>query len=94
MPVEQDDQVVTIVDEVLPINRMSLGARAQELAHELAAGPRMARAGIMQAVQPGLDDDLDTALDAERVAVGAGLGTPDQAEGRQAPRVKRDPVFE
>lgn len=83
---------IGLVSEIHPV--AELKARATELAHELAAGPRVATAGIMQAVQSALDDDLETALDTEREAVRACQGTPDQAEGRRAFLEKRPPVFE
>jgi enoyl-CoA hydratase/carnithine racemase len=83
---------IGLVSEIHPVRELK--ARARELANELASGPHIAMAGIMDAVQSAIDDDLDTALDAERAAVRASQGTPDQAEGRRAFLEKRDPVFE
>ncbi|MEM7324372.1 MAG: enoyl-CoA hydratase/isomerase family protein [Actinomycetota bacterium] len=83
---------IGLVSEVHPVEELK--ARAHELATELAAGPRVAMAGIMNTVQSAMEDDLEVALDAEREAVRACQGTPDQAEGRRAFLEKRDPVFE
>ncbi|MCP3878484.1 MAG: enoyl-CoA hydratase/isomerase family protein [Sulfitobacter sp.] len=83
---------IGLVSEIHPV--VELKSRAHALAHELARGPRLAMRGVMDAVQATLDHDLDTALDAEREAVRACQGTPDQAEGGMAFLEKREPVFE
>jgi enoyl-CoA hydratase len=83
---------IGLVTEVHPL--AALKARAQELARELAKGPRLAIAGIMQTVLVASEDSLDAALDAERAAVRQCQGTPDQLEGGMAFLEKRDPVFE
>ena len=83
---------IGLVSEIHPVEELK--TRAKELAHELAGGPRVAMAGVMDTVQSAMEDDLDTALDAERQAVRACRGTADQVEGRRAFLEKRDPVFE
>jgi enoyl-CoA hydratase/carnithine racemase len=83
---------IGLVTEVHPIEELK--ARAQELARELARGPRLAMAGIMDTVLATVDGTLAEGLDAERDAVRRCQGTADQIEGGMAFLQKRDPVFE
>jgi enoyl-CoA hydratase/carnithine racemase len=48
---------IGLVSEIHPVRELK--ARARELANELASGPHIAMAGIMDAVQSAIDDDLD-----------------------------------
>lgn len=83
---------IGLVTEVHPLTELKENAR--QLAHELANGPRIAMAGIMDTVLVASDGTLETALDAERAAVRRCQGTADQIEGGLAFLEKRDPVFE
>lgn len=83
---------IGLVTEVHPLD--DLKTRAQELALELARGPRIAMAGIIDTVLATTESSIDDALDAERAAVRRCQGTADQLEGGLAFLEKRDPVFE
>jgi len=80
-----------LVHEVHPLG--DLKAAASALAHDLAAMPPMAVAGVLDCVVGAGELPLDEALDRERDAVRACSGTKDQAEGMLAFMEKRPPVF-
>ncbi|MBI5506838.1 MAG: enoyl-CoA hydratase/isomerase family protein, partial [Deltaproteobacteria bacterium] len=82
---------IGLVTEVHP--PMELKQRALALAHELAAKPATAVAGILGSVIGGADLSLDAALDVEREAVMRCGASPDQREGMLAFAQKRRPVF-
>lgn len=83
---------IGLASEAHPVAQLK--GRAQELAAELARGPRLALKGIMDTVLVAEEGTLDEALDAERAAVNLCQNTPDQLEGGMAFMEKRDPVFE
>ena len=67
--------------------------RAHALAQELAAMPALAVAGILECVVLAGEKSLEEGIAAERRAVLATMGTPDQREGMMAFLEKRKPVF-
>jgi enoyl-CoA hydratase/carnithine racemase len=82
---------IGLVHEVWPLEELK--QRAINLAHELAAQPAAAVKGVMEVVVGSEDRDLEALLKAERDAVMATFGTPDQQEGMLAFLEKRKPVF-
>lgn len=82
---------IGLVQEVHPL--ADLKAAADALAHEIAAMPPLAVAGVLDCVVGHGDAALDDALAAERRAVHACSGTKDQIEGMMAFLEKRSPVF-
>ncbi|MEM7285774.1 MAG: enoyl-CoA hydratase-related protein [Actinomycetota bacterium] len=82
---------IGLVQEVHPL--AELKAAADALAHELAAMPPRAVAGVLDCVVGHGAASLDEALAAERRAVQACSGTKDQIEGMTAFMEKRRPVF-
>jgi len=68
-------------------------ARAQALAHTIAAMPPLAVRAIREVMQQGQDAPLETALALERRAFQMLFDTDDQQEGMQAFLDKRTPVF-
>ena len=82
---------IGLVHEVWP--NAELKKRAHALAHELAAMPRLAVAGVLRCVIDYGDAPLEEALAAERRAVHETFGTPDSAEGMRAFMEKRKPRF-
>jgi len=82
---------IGLVQEVHPIGELK--AAAQALAHQLAAMPPVAVAGVLDCVVGAEHAPLDEALRREREAVKACAGTRDQLEGMQAFLEKRPPVF-
>jgi len=82
---------IGLVQEVWPNDELQ--ERAQKLAHELAAQPRAAVAGVLACVVGAGERSLDEAIAAERAAVEATWGTPDQQEGMRAFIEKRPPRF-
>ena len=82
---------IGLVHEVWP--NAELQERAQALARELAAMPAVAVAGVLECVVQHEHASLEEALAAERRAVRATMGTPDQQEGMRAFLEKRRPVF-
>ncbi len=82
---------IGLVQEVHPL--AELKAAADALAHELAAMPPRAVAGVLDCVVGHGNASLDDALAAERRAVQACSGTKDQREGMMAFIEKRKPVF-
>ena len=84
-------QRIGLVHEVWP--NEELGARAHALAHELAAMPPIAVAGVLRCVVGAAEKPLADAIAEERRAVLATMGTRDQREGMQAFLEKRKPRF-
>lgn len=68
-------------------------AAAQELALQLARGPALALRAAKEAVDHGLDTDLATGLDIERVRFAALFATDDQSIGMSAFMEKRPAEF-
>jgi enoyl-CoA hydratase/carnithine racemase len=68
-------------------------AAAQELAGRLAKGPALALRAAKEAIDRGLDTDLATGLDIERVRFAALFATDDQAIGMSAFMEKRPAEF-
>lgn len=66
---------------------------ALKLARKLAAGPGLAMRAAKEAIDHGLDTDLATGLDIERVRFAALFATEDQKIGMQAFMEKRAPEF-
>jgi enoyl-CoA hydratase len=82
---------IGLVHELHPLDELKTAAHA--LAHELAAMPPMAVAGVLRCVVGAGHLPLDEALAEERRAVLACAGTKDQVEGMRAFLEKRRPVF-
>jgi len=82
---------IGLVHEVCPNDELQ--RRAQDLAHELAAMPSLAVAGVLKCVVGAGEHSLEDALAEERRAVMATMGTPDQQEGMRAFLEKRRPRF-
>jgi enoyl-CoA hydratase len=82
---------IGLVHEVWPLEELK--QRAIDLAHELASQPAAAVKGVMEVVVGSEDRNLGELLEAERDAVMATFGTPDQQEGMLAFLEKRKPVF-
>ena len=66
---------------------------AQELARRLARGPALALRAAKEAIDHGLDTDLATGLDIERVRFAALFATDDQSIGMSAFMEKRPAEF-
>lgn len=73
---------VGLVDEV--VSAADLMTRAEALAHEIAANAPLAIAGMLRAVNEGLDLPLDQAVALEAEIFGDLCGTADKQEGVQA----------
>lgn len=82
---------IGLVHEVWPLGE--LFARAHALAEELAAMPALAVAGMLRCIVGAGDAPLAEGIAAERRAVLATMGTPDQQEGMMAFLEKRRPRF-
>ena len=70
-----------------------LQQRADDLAHELAAVPSIAVAGVLKCIVDAGEKSLEEAIAEERRAVVACMGTPDAKEGMRAFLEKRPPQF-
>lgn len=82
---------IGLVHEVWPL--AELFEHAHALAHELAAMPAAAVAGMLRCIVGAADKPLDEAIAEERRAVLATMGTADQREGMMAFLEKRRPRF-
>jgi len=82
---------IGLVQEVWP--NAELQERAQALAHELAAQPSLAVAGVLEAIVGSGALSLEEGIAAERRAVERTWNTPDNQEGIRAFLEKRPPVF-
>lgn len=80
-----------LVNSVVPAEEAY--GTAVELAQRLARGPALALRAAKEAVDRGMDVDLATGLDMERVRFAALFATDDQAIGMQAFMEKRPPEF-
>jgi enoyl-CoA hydratase len=82
---------IGLVNEVWPLDELK--ERAIALAAELAAQPRLAVRGVLDALHDAEHKTLDDLLTAERAAVHATMGSADAREGMMAFIEKRKPVF-
>jgi enoyl-CoA hydratase len=82
---------IGLVQEVWPNDELQ--RRGKELAHELAAMPPIAVAGVLRSVVGASERSLDEAIAEERRAVMRTMGTKDQREGMSAFLEKRRPHF-
>lgn len=82
---------IGLVNEVWPL--AELKDRAIALAGELAAQPRLAVKGVLDALHDSESKTLDELLAAERAGVHATSGSADSKEGMRAFLEKRKPVF-
>lgn len=82
---------IGLVNAVVPADETYQSA--VKLARKLATGPALALRAAKEAVDRGLDVDLDTGLDIERVRFAALFATEDQKIGMQAFMEKRAPEF-
>lgn len=82
---------IGLVNEVWPNDELQ--DRARKLAHELAAMPASAVSALLECVIGAGQTALAEGIAAERKAVLATMGTPDQQEGMRAFLEKRDPIF-
>lgn len=80
-----------LVNSVVPAG--SVLDAAQDLAARLARGPALALRAAKEAVDRGMDVDLDSGLDVERIRFSALFATEDQKEGMGAFIEKRPPTF-
>jgi enoyl-CoA hydratase len=83
---------IGLVHEVWPIDELFQRARA--LAFELADKPAVAVREMLRCIVSAGEMSLSEAIAAERRAVLATMGTPDQHEGMQAFLEKRKPRFD
>jgi enoyl-CoA hydratase/carnithine racemase len=82
---------IGLVNEVWPLGE--LFQRARDLAFELSEKPAIAVAEMLRCIVGAGDRPLSDGIAAERRAVLATIGTPDQQEGIQAFLEKRRPRF-
>jgi enoyl-CoA hydratase/carnithine racemase len=80
-----------LVNRVVPAD--DVYPAAQELAARLARGPALALRAAKEAIDHGMDADLPTGLDIERVRFAALFATDDQAIGMKAFVAKERPEF-
>lgn len=80
-----------LVNRVVPADEVYTAA--QELATRLARGPALALRAAKEAIDHGMDADLTTGLDIERVRFAALFATDDQAIGMNAFVAKERPEF-
>ena len=80
-----------MVNSVVPADEVY--SAALDLAGRLARGPALALRAAKEAVDHGMDVDLATGLDIERVRFAALFATDDQTEGMAAFTEKRAPSF-
>ncbi|MEM9514588.1 MAG: enoyl-CoA hydratase-related protein [Actinomycetota bacterium] len=82
---------IGLVHEVWPIEELK--DRATALAVQLAAQPRLAVRGMLDALNDSESKTLGELLAAERAAIHATIGSADAREGMMAFLEKRPPVF-
>jgi len=80
-----------LVNQVVPAD--DTYQRAMELAHRLAAGPTLAQRAAKESIDRGMDVDLASGLDIERVRFTSLFATDDQKIGMQAFMEKRPADF-
>ena len=73
---------IGLVDQVVPDD--SVYQAALEMVKRYAAGPALALRAAKQAIDHGLDVDLATGLEIERVLFAALFGTEDQRAGMRS----------
>lgn len=82
---------IGLANQVVP--SADVPTAAQELAERLAKGPALALRAAKEAIDHGLDTDLATGLDIERVRFAALFATDDQSIGMSAFMEKRPAEF-
>jgi enoyl-CoA hydratase/carnithine racemase len=82
---------IGLVNSVVPADEVYASARA--LAERLAKGPALALRAAKEAIDRGMDTDLTTGLDIERVRFAALFATDDQSLGMAAFVEKRPAEF-
>ncbi|MCX6433545.1 MAG: enoyl-CoA hydratase-related protein [Actinobacteria bacterium] len=82
---------IGLVNRVVPADEVY--AAAQELATRLARGPALALRAAKEAIDHGMDVDLTSGLDIERMRFAALFATDDQAIGMNAFVAKERPEF-
>jgi enoyl-CoA hydratase len=82
---------IGLVDEVVEPDQLM--ARAEQLAHTIAALPPLVIRDAIRAVNSGYDLPLATALELEASLFGLACSTSDKAEGTQAFLEKRAPLW-
>lgn len=82
---------IGLVNQVVPAD--DVYATARDLAGRLARGPALALRAAKEAIDHGMDTDLATGLDIERVRFAALFATDDQSIGMSAFVEKRRPEF-
>lgn len=87
----QEALAMGLVNSVVPA--ASVLDAAQELAARLARGPALALRAAKEAVDRGMDVDLDSGLDIERIRFSSLFATDDQKEGMAAFVEKRPATF-
>ncbi len=80
-----------LINEIVPKNK--LASRVMEIAESLTSKAPVARKYILQAVNEGIDKNLDTGLNLEGELFGNICGTEDMKEGTKAFLEKREPSF-
>jgi enoyl-CoA hydratase len=78
----QEALQIGLVDEVVGDDEVF--TRAHEMAARFAGGPAVALAAAKQAIDDGLDMDLDTGLEIERLHFAALFATEDQRKGMRS----------
>ena len=87
----QEALSIGLVNSVVPA--ASVFDAARELAGRLARGPALALRAAKEAVDRGMDVDLDSGLDIERIRFSSLFATDDQKEGMAAFVEKRPATF-
>lgn len=87
----EEAQRIGLVDVVVPADQVY--DRALEWAAQFAVGPAQALRAAKQAVDTGLETDLDTGLAIERMAFSGLFATEDRSAGMAAFVDKRKPEF-
>ncbi len=82
---------IGLADDVVP--RESLDQTVTEFAHKLAGKPPVGLKKVKEAINRGIDTDLETGLQIEQQALGHLLQTEDFREGIAAFMEKREPVW-
>jgi enoyl-CoA hydratase len=80
-----------LINEIVPKDK--LASRAMEIAQLFISKAPIARKYILQAVNEGIDKNLDTGLNLEGELFGNICGTEDMKEGTKAFLEKREPSF-
>jgi 2-(1,2-epoxy-1,2-dihydrophenyl)acetyl-CoA isomerase len=80
-----------LVNKVVPQEKLI--AEAMEMAKAISRGPAVSISYIKRLINKSVEWDLDTLLEAEAFAQGICMKTKDAAEGVNAFKEKREPVF-